>query len=35
VLLLRQVVPSVNTDVLWPLAVIVIGAGLLVGAFRH
>jgi hypothetical protein len=33
--LLGQAVPTFNTDVVWPLALIVVGALLLVGAFRR
>jgi hypothetical protein len=33
--LLGQAVPTFNTDVVWPLALIVVGALLLAGAFRR
>jgi hypothetical protein len=33
--LLAQAVPAFNTDVLWPLVLIVIGTVILVGAFRR
>jgi uncharacterized membrane protein HdeD (DUF308 family) len=33
--LLGQAVPAFNTDVVWPLALIVVGALLLAGAFRR
>ncbi|MGO9178754.1 MAG: PspC domain-containing protein [Candidatus Limnocylindrales bacterium] len=35
VFLLRQMVPTLDTDVLWPLVLIVVGALLLAGAFRR
>jgi phage shock protein C len=35
VFLLQTAIPSVDSSVLWPLALIVIGAALLVGAFRR
>jgi hypothetical protein len=33
--LLGQAVPTFNTDVVWPLVLIVVGAVLLAGAFRR
>ena len=35
VFLLRQMLPTLDTDVLWPLVMVVVGALLLAGAFRR